>query len=510
MTEGGLIIVKKPNILLITSDQQHFDTIGAFNSEISTPNIDRLVKEGTTFSRAYCPNPTCTPTRASIITGQYPSQHGAWTLGTKLLEDKHTVGQDFTGHGYRTALIGKAHFQPLHSNEAYTSLESYPLLQDLDFWKQFKDEFYGFEDIELARNHTNEAHVGQHYALWLEEKGCENWRDYFVEPTGTMDKEVEHKWPIPEKYHYNTWIAERTNQKLAEYTKNDEPFFLWSSFFDPHPPYLVPEPWDRMYDPDQLTIPQGVTGEHAQNPPHFQKTQEKNPDFSGYNETGFGIHGYHSHHMSEDRHKKITATYYAMVSMMDKYIGKILDQLDELGIADETIVVFTTDHGHFFGQHGLQHKGGFHYEDLIKLPFIVRYPDKVPAGHVSGAMQSLVDLAPTFLTFADIPVPSHMTGVDQSKVWTGEKEMARDHVICEFRHEPTTIHQKTYVNKRYKITVYYNQTYGEIFDLEKDPGEFNNLWNQPEYQSLKQELLLKYIWAELGKEPMVMPRISGA
>jgi len=380
----------------------------------------------------------------------------------------------------------------------------------LDFWKQFKDEFYGFEDIEIARNHTNEAHVGQHYALWLEEKGCENWRDYFVEPTGTMDKEVEHKWPIPEKYHYNTWIAERTNRKLAEYTKSDEPFFMWSSFFDPHPPYLVPEPWDRMYDPDQLTIPQGVTGEHAQNPPHFQKTQERSPDFSAYNETGFGIHGYHSHHISEDRHKKITATYYAMVSLMDKYIGKILDQLDELGIADETIVVFTTDHGHFFGQHGLQHKGGFHYEDLIKLPFIVRYPNKVPAGHVSGAMQSLVDLAPTFLTFADISVPSHMTGVDQSKVWTGEKEMARDHVICEFRHEPTTIHQKTYVNKRYKITVYYNQTYGEIFDLEKDPGEFNNLWNQPEYQELKQELFIKYIWAELGKESMAMPRISGA
>lgn len=99
--------------------------------------------------------------------------------------------------------------------------------------------------------------------------------------------------------------------------------------------------------------------------------------------------------------------------MMDKYIGKILDKLDELGLSDNTLVVFTTDHGHFFGQHGLQAKGGFHYEDLIKLPFIVRYPDQVPAGKVSNAIQSLVDLAPTFLSFCNLPIPSSMTGVDQ-------------------------------------------------------------------------------------------------
>src|SRR5690625_7776581 len=119
--------MERPNILLITSDQQHFDTIGAFNSEISTPNLDRLVKEGTTFTRAYCPNPTCTPTRASIITGMYPSQHGAWTLGTKLLEDRHTVGEDFQANGYRTAIVGKAQFQRNRNSEEYTSIETVPL-----------------------------------------------------------------------------------------------------------------------------------------------------------------------------------------------------------------------------------------------------------------------------------------------------------------------------------------------------------------------------------------------
>lgn len=147
---------KRPNVLLITSDQQHWNTIGAFFPEIKTPNLDRLALEGTTFGRAYCPNPTCTPSRASIITGQYPSQHGAWSLGTKLLEDRHCVGEDFKQAGYRTSLIGKAHFQPVQGTEEYPSMESIPVLQDFDRWRSFHGPYYGFEHVELTRNHTNE------------------------------------------------------------------------------------------------------------------------------------------------------------------------------------------------------------------------------------------------------------------------------------------------------------------------------------------------------------------
>ncbi|WP_211748610.1 sulfatase-like hydrolase/transferase [Paenibacillus sp. Marseille-Q4541] len=499
--------MSRPNILLITSDQQHWDTIGAFQSEVHTPNLDRIAKDGTAFTRAYCPNPTCTPTRASILTGMYPSQHGAWTLGTKLMEDRRTVAQELAEAGYRTALVGKAHFQPLHGTEEYPSLEAYPVLQDLQFWRNFHGPFYGFDHVELARNHTNEAHVGQHYAIWMEEKGYPNWRDYFLEPTGTMDPSITHSWPIPEEIHYDTWIAERTGALLEEYKEQDEPFFLWSSFFDPHPDYLVPAPWDTLYNKDELTVPTVHHGEHDKNPPHFGMTQEAAPDYNHLKETGRGIHGYTSHLLPEEERKQLVATYYGMISLMDKYIGKILDRLDELGLSENTLVVFTTDHGHFFGQHGLQYKGGFHYEDLIKLPFLVRYPGHVPANKQSAAIQSLVDLAPTFLTFCGIHVPHAMTGVDQSKVWLGKEEQARDHAICEFRHEPTTIHQKTYVDQRYKITVYYRQSYGEIFDLENDPRELNNLWDDPDYTTLKLELLLRYISAELGKESMPMPRI---
>lgn len=385
--------MKKPNVLLITSDQQHWNTLGVQNPEIQTPNLDRLAQEGTMFTRAYCPNPTCTPTRSSMITGLYPSQHGAWTLGTKLPEDVQCIGDILSTHDYQTCLIGKDHFQPLQSTEEYQSIESYPVLQDLDFWKQFNGPYYGFGHVELARNHTNEAHVGQHYALWMEEKGCQNWCDYFLPPTGTMGKSKTRTWDIPEEYHYDAWIAERTNAMLKQYAKSGENFFLWSSFFDPHPDYIVPKPWDTMYDPASLTLPQMVSGEHDENPPHFTLTQQANPDFSSYRENGFGLHGFTSHLHDSAELRKDLAIYYAMVSLMDKYIGHILDSLDELGLADNTIVMYASDHGHLLGHHGLIAKGAFHYEDLIRVPLIVRYPGKIPSGVFSSAIQSLVDFS---------------------------------------------------------------------------------------------------------------------
>jgi len=502
---------ERKNILLITSDQQHYNTLGRFNPEIRTPHLDRLAAQGVTYSRAYCPNPTCTPTRASMITGRYPSQHGAWALGTKLPESERTVGEELREAGYRTALVGKAHFQPLRGTPEFPSFESCPLMQDLDFWREFNGPFYGFEHIELARNHTDEPLVGQHYALWMEANGCKNWRDYFRPPTGNNAMQ-RHRWLIPERYHYNVWLAERTNALLEEYHRKGERFFLWASFLDPHPPYLVPEPWDRMYDPASLTVPSAVEGEHENNPPHFRLTQTPNPNFSVWQEPeGKGMHGFSSHLKPREELAKDIAVYYAMISLMDKYIGQILDRLDALGLSDDTVVVFTTDHGHFYGQHGLIRKGPFHYEDMIRVPFIVRAPgSRRPAGSVSTALQSLVDLAPTFLELAGLPVPRPMTGLSQRDVWLGRRQTVRDHVIVENHHQPTTIHLKTYVDRRYKITVYHNRPYGELFDLEKDPGEVHNLWGDPACADLRARLIMKLLHAEMGKEPLWMPRVWGA
>ena len=498
-----------PNVLLITSDQQHWNTLGIDNPEIRTPNLDRLAREGTVFERAYCPNPTCTPTRASLITGQWPSQHGAYSLGTKLLEDRPTVNGVLRENGYRTGIIGKAHFQPLRGTDEFPSLEAYPTLQDLDFWKAYKGPFYGFDDFELARNHTDEAHVGQHYALWMESKGLENWRDYFSKPTGTMDSQ-KHRWNLSEEFHYNTWIAERTNHYLEQYQAREEPFFLWASFFDPHPSYLVPEPWDTMYDPEQLTVPEGRPGEAEDGSPFFQFARDPEGTPDKYGIVGKWMHGVDRHAHDKKDLAKDMAVYYGMVSCMDKYIGKILDRLGELGMAENTLVVFTSDHGHYYGHHGLIAKGPFHYEDGVRVPMIVRWPGKVEAGRRSQAIQSLVDYPVTFLSALGIGKPHFMSGVDQLPSWRDPAVKVRDHTLVENNHEPGMAEMKSYISDRYKITVYRAFACGELFDLEADPGEFHNRWNDPDYAGIKAQLLHEFVQAEMAKEVLPMPRVWGA
>lgn len=500
-----------PNILLITSDQQHWSTLGMINERIQTPTLDRLCAEGTRFDRAYCPNPVCTPSRASMITGMYPSQHGAWTIGVKLAEDVPTVGDMLQQHGYATGLIGKAHFQPLASTPEQVSLESQPTLRDLDFWRDFGGPWYGFEHVEVARNHADESHAGQHYALWMEEKGLTNWRDYFQEwPPNPDAPRREHVWNLPAELHYTTWTAERTIAYIERNAAAQRPFFAWASFHDPHPPYLVPQPWASMYDPEDMEPGELMDDELGRLGPHFALTQETAPDFSAWRETRHENHGLHSHLADPALARKNMAVYYGMISFMDQQIGRILHSLDQLGIADNTIVIFTTDHGHFLGQHGLWYKGPFHYEDLVKLPFIVRWPGQVPAGRTSSALQSLVDLAPSFLAAAGAPIPGSMQGVNQLDVWRGVAAQARDHVLVENRHQPTAIHLRTYIDARYKATVYRNKPYGELFDLEADPHERRNLWDDPAYVALQRDVLHRFVQAEIAREPMRYPRIAHA
>lgn len=502
----------RPNILLITSDQQHWTSMGFRNPELHTPNLDRLAREGVSFERAYTTNPTCTPARASILTGQYPSQHGAWALGTKLPETALTVGAELVRAGYGAALVGKAHFQPLVSTREYPSLEAHPILHDRDFWRSFHGPWYGFEHIEIARNHTDESHVGQHYALWLEEKGLEDWRRYFQPLDGPRHSWPGGRWELPEEFHPSAWIAERANALIDRYARSAKPFFLWASFFDPHFPHIVPAPWDTMYDPAVLRVPQAAPGEHERNPPHFRLTQEEHPDFAWHRDDpeGFGRRGLRSHRHSREWMAKDLAIHYGMISLMDKYIGAILDRLDELDLARDTLIVFTSDHGDFFGQHGMIHKGTFLYEDMIRVPFVVRSPGCGIAGAESPAIQSLADLAPSFLGAAGAPIPRSMTGVDQSAVWRGERAAARQYAFIEDRHQPNRLCAKCRVDERYKITVYRNQNYGEMFDLAEDPGEIRNRWDDPAAAALKSELLLKLLHAQMDIEPMWMPRLSGA
>ncbi|MHB1157113.1 MAG: sulfatase family protein [Phycisphaerales bacterium] len=513
----------RPNILLITSDQQHFDTLGVDNPRIKTPALDRLARQGMKFNRAYCPNPTCTPTRGSLITGMYPATHGAWTLGTKVPEDAPTVGAALHEMGYATSLIGKAHFQPLASGPGSESLECQPILRDLDFWRTFNDTrtpWYGFDHVELARNHADESHVGQHYAIWMEERGLKNWRDYFQPLPGDrspLAPPVSHDvrsrsdmhWKLPAELHYTTWTGERTRAQIERAHGAGEPFFCWSSYHDPHPPYVVPEPWASMYDPADMPIGSFVEGEFDHMPPPHRMTRETHADFKSFGQWTHYVHGYHSHRHDPDQLRAAMAIYYGMISFMDHQIGLTLDTLDRLGVADNTLVVFTTDHGHFLGQHGLTAKGPFHYEDVVRIPMLARWPGRIAAGQTSSAIQSLVDYAPTFVEAAGGETPIWMQGVSQLNCWsTGAA--ARHWAMVENHHEGAGVHLRTFITDRYKLTLYRDRDWGELFDLRDDPHELRNRFDDPAFAEARCELMRRMLNAELEREPTRMPRITGA
>jgi arylsulfatase A-like enzyme len=306
-------------------------------------------------------------------------------------------------------------------------------------------------------------------------------------------------------------VGERSVANIERCAREGKPFFLWASFFDPHPPYILPEPWASMYDPAEMEPGRYTPGEFDAMPPQFARTRQEQPDFSDYHEPGGqGLHGFHSHLHGEEELRRSLACYYGMVSLIDAEVGRILAALDRLGLAENTLVVFTTDHGHFLGQHGLIAKGAFHYEDLLRIPMIARWRGRIPAGTVSTALQSQIDFVPTFLDAAGIPIPGRMQGASRVADWTGAAGAARAWALVENRHNPTSVHLRTLVTERYKITVYRQHDYGELFDLQADPGELHNRWDDPAYAAVKQALLLRFIQAEIEREPTRMPRIAGA
>jgi arylsulfatase A-like enzyme len=500
------------NILLITSDQQHWSALGAVNPKIRTPCLDGLAAAGLRFDRAYCPNPTCTPSRASILTGLMPSQHGAWSLGTKLREDLPTLPGLLGEAGFFTALVGKAHFQPLASRPGYESIECQPTLRDLDFWRGFHGPWYGFEHVETARMHTAESHVGGHYAVWMEEQGLTNWRDYFEpwppDPVKAAELYRSRSWALPEELHYNRWTSDRTVAAME--MAGDRPFFLWSSFHDPHPPYLVPEPWASMYDPAGMEPGSLVPGEHEANAPHFrQATQVDDPMFWHDATRGEPIHGGWFQAHDEDRLRRDMACYYGMTSFMDREIGRILAALEASGRADDTMVIFTSDHGHFLGHHGLTAKAIHMYEDLVRVPFIVRWPGWIAAGGVSDSLQSLVDISPTVLAACGQDIPAAMTGRNEVPNWT-EGLPVREDVVIENHHGTECFHMRTFVTATHKITVYRDGDDGELFDLMADPEERRNLWRDAASADVKMQLLHRFLQATLRDESLPMPRIAPA
>jgi arylsulfatase A-like enzyme len=483
---------KKPNVILITTDQQRKDSLGCYGSEfVHTPNLDKMADQGVLFDRAYCTNPVCTPSRASIFTGSYASHHGAWNIGMNVPNHLPFLSECYKEGGYKTQLIGKAHFngynsRPDKSNEPDTDWETH--------FRNFHGPYYGFDKVELTVAHTLGGIKG-HYGLWV--------KDQSGKTEFKSDRKAErafggeaYDWELPMELHNNRWIVERTKAFLQENQEAEQPFFLSIGFQDPHHPHAVPKERVNEIDPEKIPLPIYNEGELENKPPHFRTVREgqwNDDEMKGsYWMSGQGS-GFDYRGVIDEDARRGKAYYYKMVEMIDEAMGDISNLLDEMGIAENTIVVFTSDHGELLGDHGIWMKGPFHYEQLINIPLLIQWKNHLPAGYRIDTIHSLVDLAPTLLSLCNLPIPNEWDGLDCSNEWMGTRSGLRKQALVEYVDEPKKLRLKTIVTDRYKITYYPTKSYGELYDLQKDPGEINNLWDEPSFQNIKQTMLMNLL-----------------
>lgn len=488
----------RPNILFLFSDQQRYDTLGVLNDKIQTPNLDRLARSGMLCERTYAPTPVCLPCRASLVTGQYASTHGAMHNGSFLPRDYALLFPAIVSRqGYFTHIIGKSHLTSCHDP---ASFESYPHIGNRAYFRSWHGPWYGFQRADITIGHTTEHHAhGMHYGVWLEDQGVDIER-YF----GHTAYPQFGVWDLPAEYHNSKWAADTTIESIREGAEREQPFFIWSNFQDPHNPCMVPEPWASMYDPHEIPhfgFKPGEPSSYETKPNFYRELIEQPGPYACHSsDPGLGIPSNVSHlPFTPEETQQNAACYYGMVSLMDYHIGRILDTLEETGQLDNTLIVFSSDHGDFLGDHGLWWKGAVAFEECMRVPCIVSYPGHVPADTRSTALQSLVDLPPTFLDYLGVPIPTAMEGVCQRRAWENPEARTRDYVVVEERPHDSDFSERFLITDTHKLCVYHNRPYGELYDIEHDPDQIENLWEEAAYAGLKMELLQKLLHHEMNK-----------
>lgn len=472
-------MTERPNVIVITTDQQRLDSLSCMGSQfVRTPNLDRLAREGVLFRRAYCTNPVCTPSRASILSGLQVSRHGAWNVGTKIPEDVPLLSHHLHALGYRTHAVGKMHFQPFGTTESEESLGRWNAGEHLT-----RGPYYGFETVELACGHATYGMTGA-YGDWVLESigGDRVLFDRYRERrplTEPLFGGNAHDFELPTRLHNSVWTADRACDFLRENASAGRPFLLAIGFEDPHHPHAVPTDYENRVDPASVPLPDYEPGELDDKPPHFAANRDNSLDeseFRGEYPVAGAAGNYEG--VTEEAARLGRAHYYTLVQLIDDQMGRIMGCLDELDIRESTIVVFTTDHGELLGDHGMWCKGPFHYEELVKVPLIVRGPAGFAEPAVTDALVSHVDLVPTILAAAGAPpTADRLDGVDLGPLLRGEREAVRDHVLIECVDDPARLRLKTVVTPEAKCTWYADREFGELYDLQNDPGEKVNRWD---------------------------------
>jgi len=487
-----------PNFIIFMTDQQRADHLGCYgNPIVQTPNIDALAEHGTRFDNFYVANPICQPNRAALATGQLTSVNGCRQNGIPLSLDATTYADVLRSAGYRTGLVGKAHFQNVSPIQAKTPspigkgaapavpyhLSRRTQRKGADYeWEirtRWVDDperavpmpYYGFEHLRLCIGHGDQ--VEGHYTGWLRDRldgaGDPRGRANAIED-GFEDAPQIWRTAVPEELYPTTYVGEEARMFLE--ADDNRPFLLVVSFPDPHHPFTPPGRYFDLYDPADIQLPKSFhypTRMRNDLPAHIQRvyqTGEEKPD------------AFWPFHADEDSLRRMIALNYGSITMIDDWVGRVLDTLEQTGRSQNTVVAFMSDHGDYMGDHGTVLKHGLHSNGVIRVPLIWRDPaHREPA--VKSVQGSAIDFAPTLLQRAGLQYPVGMQGRDLLADDAENLPILIEDSGLAFASDDGRTATRTLVHDGWRMSVFEGSELGELYDLNRDPDEITNLWSDP-------------------------------
>ena len=431
---------KKKNILFLLTDQQRYDTLSCNNlSQCQTPVVDELAKNGFNFSYAYTPIALCSPARGSIMTGLYPHNHGQLTntgdnfngVFDKNIIDKKTWTKVLNDNGYLNGYIGKWHLP-----------------------KEGDNSLWGLNKWDLYRTYYDE----------LKETGIKDFYDYhgshlMDSEWGVSNPPVWGKSGLSYDQMQETWSANKTIDMIKDFKDKDNPFMVMTSFKGPHWDYMVPEPYDTMYDPKSIEK-WGNFDDPFINKPEIQQKE---------------ILRWNAGHLTWKDWQGMIAAYWGYCTFIDHEIGRIISYLKEKNLYEDTIIIFSTDHGDMIGSHRIFNKGFQMYEETHRIPLVIRIPGESNNGKKIESFVSHVDLFKTICDLADINVNNENDGFSLKKLIKGDNANSRDSIFAEFHgYEPCLTSIRMVRTKKWKY-IYNPFSIDELYDMESDPFEIHNL-----------------------------------
>jgi len=518
----------RPNFLFFITDQHRADYLGCYGHPVlKTPHIDSIAARGTRFARFYVATPVCMPNRATLMTGRMPSVHGVRSNGSPLSLRTNTFVDALRASGYATALVGKSHLQNFTGHPAILKREPPrpgDQLLDMTFAEARKPEvpegpydqehprhwqsgrefsmqipFYGFEHVDLCTGHGDE--VGGHYYVWL--RSARPDADALRERANQLPHDYvcpqAVRTPIPEELYPTAYIADKSCAWLERYAdgKRDKPFFLMTSFPDPHHPFTPPGRYWSMYRPQDMPLPPSfqIGNRAPARAVAWAMAQRESGRADTAAQAAFAV--------TEREAREAMALSCGMIAMIDDAIGRVLGRLAERGLADDTVVVFTTDHGDFLGDHRLLLKGPAHYEGITHVPFIWAEPQSGEPRR-TDALAGTLDIAATILDRAQDAPYNGIQGMRLLPVLANASAtLARDSMVIEDDQQRASFglasgsRMRTLVTQRWRMTIAQDDPYGELYDLASDPHEMDNLFEDAAHRGVRAELMEKLAYRQM-------------